>query len=117
MASIPNMDLIDVKRQAIADRLEKVRFTSKHFGDVKHRYDLSVDVVDCKFIQKSGVYMITTLYNNTDIIKFWWRDQPDLSDIISDATIQIRGTVNKHEVGRFTHAQETFMNRVKIVQN
>ena len=117
LASIPNMHLVDKKRKKIEDKLEEVRFSSRHFGVVKQRYDLSVYVIDSKYIQKSAVYMITALYNGVDIIKFWWRDQPDLSDMINESTVHIRGTVNKHEIGRFTHAQETFVNRVQIIQN
>jgi hypothetical protein len=114
IASIPNMNKVDEKRQQVENRLEAVRFDSQHFGNVRERYDISVDVLDCKFIQSSGVYIITTLYQNRDIVKFWWRDQPDISDIIEGKTIRIRGTVNKHETGRFTGAKETMINRVKI---
>ena len=59
--------------------------------------------------------MITTLEKNKNIVKFWWRDQPDISDIIEGKTIRIRGTVNRHEQGKYTSAKETMMNRVKIV--
>ena len=116
LASIPNMNLIDVKRKNIEDKLDAVRFTSKHFGVPKERYELSVLVLDSKYIQKSAVYMITTLYNGSDIIKFWWRDQPDISDIINGKTIQIRATVNKHELSKYTNAKETMVNRVKIIK-
>ena len=115
IASIPNMNKVDEKRKQVENRLEAVRFTSEHFGEVRGRYDINVDVLDCKFIQGSVVYIITTLYNNKDIIKFWWRDQPDISDIIEGKSIHIRGTVNKHENGRYSGAKETMMNRVKIM--
>jgi len=117
LASIPNMNEVDKKRQEVDDIIEGVRFTSSYFGAVRERYELVVKVVDCKYIQASGVYMITTLREQQDIIKFWWRDQPDLSDIIEGRELMIRGTVNRHEKGRFSGAQETMMNRVKILSN
>ena len=58
--------------------------------------------------------MITGVYAGKDLIKFWWRDQPDVSDIITGKTVGIRGTVNKHENSRYTGAKETMLNRVKI---
>ena len=116
IASIPHMNEVDKKRAAVEARIEEVRFESEFFGALRNRYDITVDVVDVKFIQSSGIYMITTLYNNKDIIKFWWRDQPDISDIIDGKTINIRGTVNKHEKSKYTKANETMMNRVKITK-
>lgn len=117
LASIPNMNEVDQKRKEVEDKLEEVRFTSQFFGNVRDRYEVVVEVLDCKYIQSSGVYMITTLREGQDIIKFWWRDQPDVSDIIEGKTIMIRGTVNRHEKGRYTGAQETMLNRVKILSN
>lgn len=117
IASIPHMNQIDVKRKAVEDKIESVRFSSEYFGSPRHRYDITVEVIDVKFIQSSGVYMITTLHNDKDIIKFWWRDQPDLTDIIDGKTISIRGTVIKHEKSKYTQAHETMMNRVKIQGN
>jgi hypothetical protein len=116
IASIPNMDVIDNKRQQVDQQLEKVRFISEYYGEHRQRYDLKVEVIDCKYIQNSGVYMITTLENNKNIIKFWWRDQPDISDIIQGKKIHIRGTVNRHENGKYTGAKETMLNRVKILE-
>lgn len=115
IASIPNMNKIDEKRKMVEDRIDELRLKSKYFGQVRHRYDLEVEVLDCKFIQNSGVYMITTIHANKDIVKFWWRDQPDVSDIIEGKTIRIRGTVNRHEHGKFSLAEETMFNRVKIL--
>ena len=63
----------------------------------------------------SNVYMISTCYAEKDIVKFWWRDQPDISDIIANKTIKIRATVNKHELSKYTGAKETMVNRVKIL--
>lgn len=115
IASIPNMNKIDEKRTAVENRIDEVRFKSEHFGQLRHRYDLEVEVLDCKFIQNSGVYMITSIHAGKDIVKFWWRDQPDINDIIEGKTIRIRGTVNRHETGKFTQAKETMFNRVKIL--
>ena len=116
IASIPHMNQVDKKRQAVTDRLESVRFESEYFGELRLRYDISVEVIDVKFIQSSGVYMITSLFNNRDIVKFWWRDQPDISDIIDGKTIKIRGTVNKHENSKYTKAKATMLNRIKIME-
>lgn len=115
LASIPNMNEVDKKRQEVEEEIERVRFDSQYIGNVRERHEIKVKVIDCKYIQNSGVYMITTLHENSNIVKFWWRDQPDVSDIIEGKEIMIRGTVNRHEKGRFTNAQETMINRVKII--
>ena len=114
IASIPHMNEVDKKRKVVEDKIEALRFDSEFFGDKGKRYDIQVEVIDVKFIQSSGVFMVTTVHNSKDIIKFWWRDQPDISDIIDGKTISIRGTVNKHEKSKYTNANETMLNRVKI---
>ncbi|MDA9302724.1 hypothetical protein N8072_00950 [bacterium] len=114
IASIPNMNKVDEQRAKVEDKIEELRFKSAYFGELKTRYDISVDVLDCKFIQSSGVYMITAVHNNQDVIKFWWRDQPDINDLIEGKTVRVRGTVHRHEIGRFSNSKETMLNRVKI---
>lgn len=114
IASMPNSITIDEKREALQDKMNKIKHSSVYFGKKGVRYELDVDVLDVKFIQSSDVYMITTLYKDRDIIKFWWREQPDISDIIMDKTISIKATVKTHELSKFSGANETLVNRVKI---
>lgn len=116
IASLPHSVEIDKKREAVEDKMSALKHSSMYFGTRGKRYDINVKVLDVKFIQTSDVYMITTVYADKDIIKFWWRDQPDISDIISDKIIKIRGTVNKHELSKYSNAKETVVNRVKILQ-
>lgn len=115
ISSIPHMNEVDKKRQTVRDKIEAVRFDSDFFGTQRQRYDLHVEVIDVKFVQTTGVYMITSIHNNKDIIKFWWRDQPDLSDLLDGKTVHIRGTVNKHEDSKYSNAKETMLNRVKVL--
>lgn len=115
IASLPHSIEIDKKRQVVEDKMVQLKHSSQYFGEKGKRYDINVDVLDVKFIQSSSVYMITTVYAQKDIVKFWWRDQPDVSDIISGKTIKIRGTVNKHENSKYTNAKETMLNRVKLM--
>ena len=116
IASLPHSVSIDKKREEVEDSMASLKHSSQYFGEKSKRYDLSVKVLDVKYIQTSDIYMITTVYAKNDIIKFWWRDQPDISDIISNKTIKIRGTVNKHELSKYTNAKETMVNRVKILE-
>ena len=114
IASLPHSIAIDKKREQVNDRMGQLKHSSMFFGEKGKRYDISVDILDVKFIQTSNVYMITGVYAGKDLIKFWWRDQPDVSDIITGKTVGMRGTVNKHENSRYTGAKETMLNRVKI---
>ena len=116
IASLPHSVHIDKKREIIEDKMTTLKHSSKYFGEKSKRYNISVKVLDVKYIQTSDIYMITTVYAKKDIIKFWWRDQPDISDIISNKTIKIRGTVNKHELSKYSNARETMLNRVKILE-
>jgi hypothetical protein len=115
IASLPHSIAIDKKRESVNDKMAQLKHSSNFFGNKGTRYNISVNILDVKFIQTSSVYMITGIYAGKDIIKFWWRDQPDLSDIITGKTISIRGTVNKHENSKYTNAKETMLNRVKII--
>jgi len=92
----------------------QLKHISQFVGKKGARYDIEVDVIDVKFIQSSDVYMITAVSDNRDIVKFWWREQPDLTDIIEGKTISIRGTVNKQEISKYSQAKETLFNRVKL---
>lgn len=117
LASIPHMNEIDKKRKSVEDKFEELRFQSEFLGTKGKRFDVDVTIIDVKFIQSSGVFMISGVVSGKDIIKFWWRDQPDISDIIDGKTIRIRGTVNKHEKSKYTNCHETMLNRVKILDN
>jgi hypothetical protein len=114
IASIPNSIEIDKKREALDDKMTQLKHNSQYVGKKGGRYDIQVDVIDVKFIQSSDVYMITAVSDNRDIIKFWWREQPDLTDIIEGKSISLRGTVNKQEVSKYSDAKETLFNRVKL---
>lgn len=114
LASVPNSLKIDTKREALNDRLAQLKHTSQYVGKKGVRYDIDVDVIDVKFIQSSDVYMITCVSDNRDIVKFWWREQPDLTDIIEGKTITIRGTVKSQELSKYSNAKETLFNRVKL---
>ena len=116
IASIPNSVEVDRKRDMVSTRLEPLVATSEYVAQLRERVDLHVEVLDVKFIQNSGVYMITGIHNNSNVVKFWWRDQPDISDIITGRNIHVRGTVNKHETNKYhSNMKETMLNRVKIV--
>ena len=115
---VSHMNEIDKKRKAVEDKIEALRFESEFFGDKGKRYDLTVEVIDVKYIQSSCVFMVTTVHNNKDIVKFQGGETlPDISDIIDGKTISIRGTVNKHEKSKYTNAYETMLNRVKLMLN
>lgn len=114
IASLPHSLTVDKQREKISDKMAQLKHSSNYFGNKGERYKLSVEVLDVKYIQTSSVYMITTVYAGRDVIKFWWRDQPDISDIIKDKNINIVGTVNKHENSKYTGCKETMLNRVKF---
>jgi hypothetical protein len=116
IASLPHSIDIDRKRERVNDRMAQLKHSSQYMGEIKARYDIDIEILDCKFIQTSAVYMITGVYAGKDIIKFWWRDQPDLSDMIEGRKVKIRGTISKHENSKYSNAKETMMNRVKIVE-
>jgi hypothetical protein len=116
IASMPQMANTDQRRQMVESRLESVQFTSQHVGKIKQRHDLMVEVIDVKYIQSTGVFMITTLHDEQNVVKFWWRDQPDLADVLKPgAKVNIRGTVIRHDVDRQNRMAETMINRVKVV--
>ena len=115
IASMPNSVEIDKRREQINDRLAKVKHTSQFYGKKGTRYEIDVTVLDVKFIQSSDVYMVTCIHNDSDIVKFWWREQPDISDLIDGKQIVIKGTVKTHEQSKYSGAKETLVNRVKIM--
>jgi hypothetical protein len=115
IASLPHSVTVDKKREVVADKMVSLKHSSQYFGEKSKRYDLAVEVLDVKFIQSSNIYMISACYMGKDIIKFWWRDQPDISDIVADRVIKIRGTVKNHEVSKYSDSKETMLNRVKIL--
>lgn len=114
IASLPHGLKVSQKRQKLEEQLSYLKHHSQFFGQRGTRYDLEATVIDAKFVQSRDVYMITLLYNDRDILKFWWGSQPDLADIIEHKTIKFRGTVNRHDINKFNQCKETIINRVKI---
>lgn len=115
IASMPNSVEIDKRREQVNDQLAKVKHTSQFYGKKGTRYEIDVTVLDVKYIQSSDVYMVTCIHKNKDIVKFWWREQPDISDLIDGKQIVIKGTVKTHEQSKYSGAKETLVNRVKIM--
>lgn len=114
IASVPNSIEVDKQREKFEEKMATLKHHSEFYGNKGKRYDMTAEVLDAKYIQSREVYMITTLVNDRDILKFWWRDQPDLCDLIKGRKISMRGTVNRHEKNKYTGAKETMINRVKI---
>jgi len=115
IASMPNSIVIDQKREALNDKMSKIKHTSEFYGKKGTRYDINVNVLDVKYIQSNDVYMVTCIHKQSDIIKFWWREQPDISDLINGKELLIKATVKTHEQSKYSGAKETLVNRVKIM--
>lgn len=114
IASLPHGMKVSQKRQKLEEQMSYIKHHSQFFGECGVRYNMEATVIDAKFVQSRDVYMITLMYNERDIIKFWWGSQPDLADIIENKVIKFRGTVTRHETNKFTQCKETIINRVKI---
>lgn len=115
-ASLPQSFKVDQKRELFNDKMDSLRSVSDYVGNIGERVTMDVTVLDMKFLRNFGSYIVTTVAEDKNIIKFFWNKDPDLSKIFEGKTISINGRVKNHELSKYTNCKETVLNYMKILE-
>lgn len=115
ISSLPNSRVIQGRRDFMQEFYDTNRHTGSFVGQQKERLCITATVLDVKWIPKSGIYLVTMVTKENQIVKFFLKDEDtDVSENIRDKTIKFVGTVRNQEVNDWTGCHETMFNRVKI---
>ena len=114
IASIPNTQKHQTKRDTVKDKLDNLISSSEIVGTMSTRNMFTLDIIDITFVKKMGVFMVTGLENKKNVVKFWFSKDPDISGILEGKTVTLAGFVKSQGKSRYSNCQETIINRVKV---
>lgn len=116
IASIPNTQKHQVKRDTVKDKLDNLISSSEVVGTMSTRSMFTLDIIDITFVKKMGIFMVTGLENKKNVVKFWFSKDPDITGILEGKTVTLAGFVKSQGKSRYSNCQETIINRVKVVE-
>ena len=114
IASIPNTQKHQTKRDTVKDKLDNLISSSEIVGKMKTRNMFTLDIIDITFVKKMGIFMVTGLENKKNVVKFWFSKDPDISGILEGKTVSLTGFVKSQGKSKYSNCQETIINRVKV---
>ena len=113
-ASLPKSYTVDQKREDFNDMMNKFKRTSGRVGKVGERVSMELKVIDIKYLRNFGNFIVTTIYDDKHIVKFFWNKDPDLTKVMEGKTLSITARVKGHELSKYTNCTETMLNYMKI---
>ena len=116
IASIPNTQKHQTKRDTVKDKLDNLISSSEIVGKMKTRNMFTLDIIDITFVKKMGIFMVTGLENKKNVVKFWFSKDPDITGILEGKTVTLAGFVKSQGKSKYSNCQETIINRVKVVE-
>ena len=94
--------------------MSKFKRTSERVGKVGERVSMELKVIDIKYLRNFGNFIVTTVYDDKHIVKFFWNKDPDLTKVMDGKTLSITARVKGHELSKYTNCTETMLNYMKI---
>ena len=116
IASIPNTQKHQTKRDTVKDKLDNLISSSEVVGKMSTRSMFTLDIIDITFVKKMGIFMVTGLENKKNVVKFWFSKDPDITGILEGKTVNLTGFVKSQGKSKYSNCQETIINRVKVVE-
>ena len=116
IASIPNTQKHQVKRDTVKDKLDNLISSSEVVGTMSTRSMFTLDIIDITFVKKMSIFMVTGLENKKNVVKFWFSKDPDITGILEGKTVTLTGFVKSQGKSKYSNCQETIINRVKVVE-
>jgi len=113
-ASLPKSYGVDQKREEFSDLMAKYKRTSDYVAKPSQRVSLELKVIDIKYLRNFGNFIVTTVYDDKHVVKFFWNKDPDLTKVMDGKTISITARVKGHEISKYTNCKETMLNYMKI---
>jgi hypothetical protein len=58
--------------------------------------------------------LVTAVEGQSNLIKFFWSKDPDVSDLLVGREFNVTGLVKEQSVSKFSNCKETVINRVRL---
>ena len=104
LASVPQAYFRSVARDTATEKREQAAVTSKHFGTVGEKLDLTVQVISHIYSVKYGRHFFTGVTSEGNLVNF-----PYNHELAVGSTVNMSARVRKH-----TESNTTMLNYVKI---
>ena len=117
IASLPNSRRVATKRESLDDWFDNLRDKSEFVGQRGDRIRFNALVRDVKFIAKYGIYLVTCLDDNENIVKFFFSKEPDIAGLLENKRMVLTGKVKTHDISKFSQCKETVINYVRIEES
>jgi hypothetical protein len=114
LASLPNSMRIQRQRDEMSDFYDNARHNSNYIGTIGQRCKFRVYIKDIKFIAKFSIHLVTAVEGQSNLIKFFWSKDPDVSDLLVGREFNVTGFVKEQSVSKFSNCKETVINRVRL---
>tara|TARA_B100000085_G_C18447231_1_gene473300 strand:- start:175 stop:852 length:678 start_codon:yes stop_codon:yes gene_type:complete len=91
---------------------------SDYVGVVGTRMNLFIKLIEKKYISGAECYLYTFIDRRQNVVKAWMQNDKDerLNLNLGDC-IDLDAYINKHEANKYNQVRETFINRIKIIDN
>jgi len=117
--SLPNVYRNNKKHDSWSDEERSLRKVSEFEGELRKRSEFSGVVKHVREMRRTNSLLVIVLTDNNNIVKFFYdmyRDPNIKTKIQEGKHIALTGFVKSHEVSRYSKCQETFLNKVNLIQ-
>ena len=99
-------------------RDEEFLANSEYVGVVGKRQNLFLKLIEKKYIRGAECYLYTFIDRRQNVVKTWVTyEKKDAFDMNIGDCIDLDAYINKHESNKYTEVRETYINRIKIIEN
>lgn len=91
---------------------------SEYVGVVGKRQNFFLKLIDKKYIRGAECYLYTFIDRRQNVVKTWvTMDKEKAFNLNINDCVDLDAYVNKHEANKYNEVRETYINRVKIIEN
>lgn len=99
-------------------RDEEFLANSEYVGVTGKRQNLFLKLIEKKYIRGAECYLYTFVDRRQNVVKTWVTyDKKDAFNFEVGDCVDMDAYINKHESNKYTEVRETYINRIKIIEN
>jgi len=106
------------RAQMTKNEMAETYANSEYVGVVGKRKNFFIKLLEKKFLRSHDSYIYTFADRRANLIKTWVTPEKDQEwNMNVNDCIDLDGYVRRHEANKYTKIRETYINRVKIIEN
>jgi hypothetical protein len=91
---------------------------SEYVGTVGKRENFFIKLISKKYITGAECYLYTFIDRHKNVVKTWvTMDKEEAFKMSINDCVDLDAYVNKHEANKYNEVRETYINRIKIIEN